>query len=132
MSIYAPAVSIYVAQNLSTTTYARLSGTSFSSPLVAGIAARYMAKQKALTGITPTATQVYDWLLAQSQTMVQNTTTAPTYWLCVRPNPDFGWQESKYTYNPGTCGTWLGPYEMPSATNTSDARMVYWDEGYCP
>jgi hypothetical protein len=101
-----------------------------------------MEKQRAQIGIIPGATEVYDFLLAQSQSVVQNTNTAPTYWMCLLEQqlPD-GSQKladwATYPSNPGTCPTVLGyqslgPYYYPYATNTSDARMLFWDNGSCP
>lgn len=132
VSIYAPAVSTYVAFNTGSNAYGRLSGTSFSSPMVAAIAARYMQKRRAETGLIPTATQVYEWLLSQSTTVVQNTNTAPTYWMCVQQTTTGGFRFTNHATRPASCPTGYQLVEMPFATNTSDARMVYWDEGYCP
>lgn len=131
VSIYAPAVDIYVATNTGPNNYrSGLNGTSFSSPMVAGMAVRYMQKQKNATGVTPGWQQVYDFLLDQSQTEVVNTTTAPTYWVCIEPLGASLFQPHLFDYNPMTCQTGhLGPYTFNSATNTSDARMAYWDEG---
>jgi hypothetical protein len=107
---------------------------SIYSPLTAAIAIRWMVKQQAATGVIPTATQVYDFLLGQSQTVVQNTNTAPTYWACVASVGDGHFDFKAYTTNPGSCppGYNFGPLLYPFATNTSDARMLYWDEGSCP
>jgi hypothetical protein len=135
VSIYAPAVSIYVARNTGPNAYGRYDGTSFASPLAAGIAVRYMQRQKNLTGQIPGYAQVYDFLLAQSVTPVVNTNTAATYWMCVLPDPNRAgwWSEVIYDTRPVACDTgWLGPYQFNYATNTSDARMLYWDEGTCP
>lgn len=133
VSAYAPACDIYVAMYTGSSDYRRLSGTSFSSPLTAAIAARYMERQRALTGVTPTATQVYEWLLGNSTTVVQNTATAPTYWMCARTTAASDYQiYGSYRTNPGTCPTGYTLLQMPYTTNTSNARHVYWDEGYCP
>lgn len=59
VSIYAPAKEIYAARTSAAGDYGWASGTSFASPIVAGIAARYMEKQKNLTGTIPTYSQVY-------------------------------------------------------------------------
>jgi len=132
VSIYAPACSVYVALKTGPNDYFRLSGTSFASPLAAAVAIRWMVTQQAQTGHIPAATEVYDFLINQSQTVVYNTATAPSYWMCVRPNTAGGWDERTYTATPGVCPTgFLGPYMFPFATNTSDARMLYWDEGIC-
>lgn len=132
VSIYAPAVDTYVAYNTGAENYGRLSGTSFSSPMVAAVAARYMQKRRAETGVIPTATQVYEWLLSQSTTAVKNTNTVPTYWMCVRPDANGGFRSFAHATRPASCQTGYQLVEMPFATNTSNARMLYWDEGYCP
>jgi subtilisin family serine protease len=132
VSAYAPATDIYVALYSGSANYTRLSGTSFASPLTAAVAARYMERQRNATGVIPTATQVYEWLLSQSTTAVQNTATAPTYWMCARTTSGGFNIHSKYRTNPETCPEGYTLLQMPYATNTSNARMVYWDEGYCP
>jgi len=133
VSAYAPAADIYIAMYTGSADYRRLSGTSFSSPLTAALAARYMERQRNQTGVTPTAIQVYEWLLNNSQTVVQNTNTAPTYWMCGRTTANGGFDvTSVQRTNPGTCPTGYTLLQMPFASNTSDARHVYWDEGYCP
>jgi serine protease len=132
VSIYAPAVSTYIAFNTGANNYGRLSGTSFSSPMVAAVAARYMQKRRAESGVIPTATQVYEWLLSQSTTAVQNTNTAPTYWMCVQQTASGGFYSTTHATRPASCPIGYQLVEMPFATNTSDARMLYWDEGYCP
>ncbi len=135
VSIYAPATEIYVAMYTGSADYRRLSGTSFSSPLTAAVAARYMERQRNTTGVIPTATQVYEWLLGQSTRVVQNTTTAPTYWMCARTTAAGGFAiAGTFRTFPGAnvCTNGNTLIEMPSATNTSDARHLYWDEGFCP
>lgn len=135
ISAYAPANSIYSARNnrvVGAWPYDWAAGTSFASPLTAGIAARYMERQRNLTGVTPGYRQVYDWLLAQATTPVLHT-TSPGYWMCVLPGANGGYTEAAYRTHPGQCpGTnWWGPTWMGSGDNTSDARMIYWDEGTC-
>ena len=133
VSAYAPACDIYIAMYTGAADYRRLSGTSFASPLTAALAARYMERQRNLTGVIPTATQVYEWLLNNSQTVVQNTNTAPTYWMCGRTTATGGFDVTRVSRtNPGTCPTGYTLLTMPFASNTSNARHVYWDEGYCP
>jgi serine protease len=134
VSIYAPAAGTYVALYSGATNYIRLSGTSFASPLVAALAARYMEKTRNQTGVIPTATQVYEWLLTQSTTVVQNTNTAPTYWMCLRSTATQFFPGNVFRTYPGAnaCPTGYTLVEMNSATNSSDARHAYWDEGYCP
>lgn len=146
VSVYAPGTSIYAARHkLSASLYGRADGTSFSSPLVAAVAARWIEKYTAQHGVRPTYVQVYEWLLAQAQTPVYGVQT-PEYYLCAGV---FG-QSATTTYRPGsqpsTCpalsvGTFgqvtpanpnSPPFHFPSVGNSSDARMVFWDEGYCP
>jgi hypothetical protein len=136
VSSYAPAVNIYVGINdsyYSSNYYFTMTGTSFSSPMVAGLAVRYIESQRALTNVTPTVTQVYDFLLHQaslSPGSIQLAQTAPTYWLCVN---SLNGQLTSYASNPGSCPSLNnGPYQMNSATNTSGARMEFWDNGTCP
>lgn len=74
ISLWAPRSSIYVARttieadrvNGVSNASVRVSGTSFASPLVAGIAARYIEREINRTGVQPTAEQVYAWLLRPS------------------------------------------------------------------
>jgi serine protease len=133
VSAYAPACDIYIAMYTGAAHYRRLSGTSFASPLTAAVAARYMERQRNLTGVIPTATQVYEWLLNQSTTVVQNTNTAPTYWMCAQTTADGGFRVlSTHRTQPASCPTGFQLLQMPFATNSSNARHVYYDEGYCP
>jgi len=130
VSIYAPGAGISFASHTGATAYGIGSGTSFASPHAAALGARYVEKQIATTGVRPTYAQVYDFLLNQAQTVVQNTTTPPGYWMCARPDGNGGWvtlavrtqQCPDYRYT---------IYPMPQASNTSDARMLFWNEGDC-
>lgn len=131
VSAYAPAQDIYVAINdryFNDTYYAVMTGTSFSAPLTAGIAARYIEQQRAQTGVTPGYRQVYDFLLGQAVTPVLNTETASTYWLCVSPLSGL---PTPYRSRPASCPFGTAPIQMNSASNTSNARMVFWNPG-CP
>lgn len=135
VGVYAPAVDIYVALNdTAGTTYARLSGTSFASPLVAGMAARYIQKYKSQNGVKPSYIQVYSWLVANAQVLPQNTTTPREFWMCFLPGSTGTWiehlSETAITSCPGG-PAWLGPYKFNQVSNTSGARVVYWDEGAC-
>jgi hypothetical protein len=129
VSIYAPGDSISFAAHTGTNQYRLGSGTSFASPHAAAVAARYIQKQVATTGIRPTYTQIYDFLLTQAQTVVINTTTPPGYWMCVQPNgAAYVTVPSRTSQCPTANYT---AYPMPQASNNSDARMLYWDEGVC-
>jgi serine protease len=133
VSAYAPAVDTYVAMYTGVAHYRRLSGTSFSSPLTAALAARWMERRRNETGVIPTAIQVYEWLLGNATTVVHNTNTAPTYWMCARSDADGGFAiTSTHRTNPGSCPAGFTLLQMPFATNTSNARHAYYDEGYCP
>jgi hypothetical protein len=149
VSVYAPAASIYAArhsayvENGVPKKYARANGTSFSSPIVAAIAARWIQRQITLTGVRPTYAQVYDWLLSQAQTPVYHTPT-PEYYYCFSASHGTAPQ----AYRPGqqdeTCpfntigvnglvthpGFYSPPFHFPSVGNSSDARMVFWDEAF--
>lgn len=129
VSTYAPGVSFFVGINdryFSSSYYlTNMAGTSFSSPLVAGMAARYIERQIQQTGVRPSYQQVYDFFLGQAVTPFLFEQTPPTYWLCLNLNGS----TTPYRTYP-TC-SFRGPYQMNTASNTSNARMVYWDPG-CP
>jgi serine protease len=136
VSIYAPGISIWTARKAAVgvnNEYVRIDGSSLSSPLVAGVAARYMERETNRTGVTPSYQQVYDWLLSQSSTSVERTTTAETYWACVEIGAGglFDFYPSR-TYISACPSAQSGPYQFNQRSNTSDARMVFFDEGYCP
>ncbi len=132
VSAYAPGVSIYAARSGAYNAYDRASGSSFSSPLAAGLAARYIEKQITQTGIRPTHTAVYDFLLNQGQVYPQWLLTAPTHSLCVFPDPQ--------TLNPTVWAyrsiQYSCPYngylvQMNQVNNASNAKMLYWSST-CP
>lgn len=138
VSAYAPGTAIYGARLAppagSTVPYDAASGSSFSSPLVAGMAARYIEQQRSQTGQTPGYVQVYNFLLGQAVTPILGDQTAATYWACVGPfQTDNRFSFNAYRTNPGTCqAPLLGPFQFNSASNTSNARMIFWDAGACP
>jgi hypothetical protein len=124
VSIYAPAADIYAARTTSTTAYAVASGTSFSAPLTAAIAARYIAK----TGVS-TYQDVYDYLLsvAGSSSLINNVST-PEYWMCNQGYPSYTWVG--YRTDPGVCpagqtGYGTTPVHFTATSNTSNAGMLY-------
>lgn len=146
VSIYAPATSIFAARTSAYaeqygTLYARESGTSFASPIVAAVAARYIEKSVNQTGIVPSAQSVYSWLLSSAGASIQNTGTTG-YWYCTNrsappyqytylSNPPALCPADSWGYDPST-QTWgqnRPPYYFTSVGNESGARMVYWDEG---
>jgi hypothetical protein len=126
VSIYAPAADIYAARTTSTTAYDVASGTSFSAPLTAAIAARYISS----TGVS-TYQDVYDYLLsvAGSSSLINNVST-PEYWMCQQGYPSFAYVG--YRTNPGVCpagqtgvnGT-STPIHFNATSNTSNAGMLY-------
>ena len=126
VSIYAPGCDIYVASNSSTTAYGLFSGTSFSAPLTAGVAARFIA----LTGINGYQ-DVYNYLLttAGSSSLINNVAT-PEYWMCYDSRVDLYYT---YNFNPGSCGGLIGQdgtagsqaIHFSPTTNTSNAGMLY-------
>jgi hypothetical protein len=127
VSAYLPATDIYGAQARqpnqpnSTSSYWRRTGTSFSAPLAAAIALRWIETRRAL-GYAPGYAEVYDYLLNQSYKTVNGTPT-PERWACFGNTPNVG--DQWYPFNPGTCdpGT-VGPYYFAPTTNTSDARII--------
>ncbi|MBW3563377.1 MAG: S8 family serine peptidase [Acidobacteria bacterium] len=149
VSIYAPATSIYAARHSlyrdvdeNLTLYDRATGTSFASPIVAGIAARYMERQKSETGSTPGSEAVYSWLLANASAEIYLTTT-DDYWFCLDVDPNNSLRDQTWLSSPpaqcpsGTLGydtqqqTWgagYPPYKFNVVGNASGARMVYWNE----
>lgn len=116
VSIYAPALEVYAARNAATNAYDTATGTSFSSPMTAAIAARYME----LTGFTDYV-NVYNYLLsavASTGTVVNNINTVE-YWLCP---PDYTSRTSITSCPNGYLGR---PVHMPATFNESNAGMVY-------
>jgi hypothetical protein len=127
VSIYAPACDIYAARTSSSTAYAVDSGTSFSAPLAAGVAARYIE----LTGNSDYQ-QVYNYLLnvAGSPDKVKHVET-PEYWMCL--NTSDGTYDPHQTY-PGPCpARYIGeggvvggePIHFGATSNTSGAGLLY-------
>lgn len=131
VSVYAPANEIYVASNAGPTRYMadRWSGTSFSSPMVAAIALRYMHR----SGNTAWRT-VYDYIIdtaAASPAQVNHVGT-PEYWLCEKPggSPRFKgfltYQACPAGYTqPGSTSTI--PLRIPPTNNESNAGIVHSD-----
>lgn len=126
VSIYAPAMDIYAARNSSTTAYGLAAGTSFASPLTAGVAARYMEQ----SGVRDYR-NVFNYLLnaaASTGTVVNNSATVE-YWLCT-PASGFTVPQYHTSRTPiTTCPTGYNnpPVHVPATTNTSNAGMLYSD-----
>jgi hypothetical protein len=93
-------------------------GSSWSSPLAAAVALRWMEKQPTI----PAYWQVYDYLLGLNEyrAPVTSATTA-SYFACVQNAPPYN---ASYV-PPNGCGAGTYLYEFPSASNTSGARMIY-------
>jgi hypothetical protein len=130
VSAFAPAADIWLALfDLSTLdpAYARSSGTSFSSVIAASLAARYIQKYRAQYGVTPGYTTVYNFLLSNAVTNVGGGTTVG-YWACISSDGNLAY----YDRTQPTCNTGYNLWEFPATSNTSNARMLYWDEGVCP
>lgn len=123
VSIFAPGDDISFAMHSGTANYGLDSGTSFASPHAAALGARYIEKQIATTGVRPTYQQAYEFLLNKAQTVVQHTATHAGYYMCVR--------NGVATASRTPCPSDYTSYWMPQASNTSDARMLFWDEGTC-
>jgi serine protease len=126
ISIYAPACNIYVGKNSSPTDYGVYSGTSFSAPLAAAVAARYIE----LTG-NRNYQQVFDYLLSVAgSSLLINHVETPEYWMC--------WDDLSDTYptypSGGVCpGNYIGQDDIRGGpkihfsptTNSSNAGMLY-------
>lgn len=128
ISIYAPACDIYVGVNTSTTGYDVWSGTSFSSPLAAAIAVRYLE----LTG-NHSYQQVFDYLLSTAgpSTLINHVET-PESWMCLsQVNGHYeGYLSYKSacegTYNLGQNGVSGGaPMHFNATSNSSAAGMLH-------
>ena len=131
VSIYAPVNSIYHAENESNNDYGSHAGSSFASPIVAAVAARYMER----TGVTHYR-DVYNYLYSTASAVVNHVNT-PEYWFCRRstagPNPIWTTQDSTATCPSGYWGVndTSTPHHMRSTFNESGARIIYSDMA-CP
>ncbi|MCM2313952.1 MAG: S8 family serine peptidase [Thermoanaerobaculia bacterium] len=132
VSAFAPGVDIWVAQFDSNRNpaYGRQTGTSFSTVLAAALGARYIQTYRAQYGQTPSYRNVYNFLLSNAVTSLSWTNT-PRYWACIHPDD---WRLHSYSLTqPISCPSgYSGPWEFPATSNSSNARMLYWDEGVCP
>lgn len=134
VSAFAPAVHITAAahgileSSVADPNYYRApwkSGTSWSSPLAAAVALRWMATQP--TNIY--YTYVYDFLLNTGLKVVTAQPNA-AYTICYNPSNVNEW--IYYTDPNAECFTAWGTYRMPASDNVSDARMIYWQgNGIC-
>lgn len=126
ISIYAPAADIYVGSNSGTTDYLHKSGTSFSAPLAAALAVRYLE----LAG-DHTYQQVFDYLLSTAgpSTLINHVET-PESWMCQRYTDG---HFDQYLSYPGQCQGAYGengvlngePIHFSATSNTSAAGMLH-------
>jgi subtilisin family serine protease len=117
VSLFAPARDITSARH---TALGTASGTSFSSPLAAAIAARFIEKQIAVTGNRPSYSGVYSWLTWNAVWNISDRGLEP-YDICVRADPggySVRWQQ------PCPDGFLLVPMR-PTATN---GKMLHYHE----
>lgn len=146
ISLYAPACAIEVADtDHGTAAYTQqISGTSFSAPMAAAIAARYTEEyMSSHSGNRPTTWQVYDFLIDTSTKNVVHNVETPASWWCQR-RVDGKWVG--FTANPGSCATAPGgpyfteidaqgnplpPRSMAATSNTSGAGLLYYNHP-CP
>jgi hypothetical protein len=124
VSIYAPALGIYHAVSSQSTNadYGIHDGTSFSSPMVAGIAARYMERSGFSDYI-----HVFNYLLdtaASTGTVINNVNT-PEFWLCYATRSGIPLTTSSRTSITTCPVNYAGPIHVPATFNESHAGMVY-------
>jgi hypothetical protein len=103
-------------------------GTSWSSPLAGAVALRWLQAERAANR-TRNHYEVYAFLIDNGVTM-GNVTTNQAYTLCYNPNDLFDW----YYNGSGQveCDSIVHQEAyMPAATNSSDARMIYWQGTTC-
>lgn len=133
VGIYAPGKDVMFAVNTSSNQLAIGTGTSYASPIVAGVAARYVSEFNTQHGRKPTYTEVYHFLTTNSYATVNNANSfLPTYWVCLKFLHDGNFRTTTYDSNPGSCGdtsTDKGPFkfEVPALPAPYAARMLYWD-----
>ena len=130
VSVYAPACAIYAASRETTTAYTptnpRPSGTSFASPLAAGVAARYIERYG-----YGAAHDVYDYLLwaaGTTGTPIYNVTT-PEYWMCFGSTGVYTSRTPLSVCPPYYYGQYQPygstPIHYPALGNTSGANILY-------
>jgi len=134
VSAFAPGFDILFGYGNGDTMYLRRNGTSFSAPLAAGLAARYMEERVVATGQIPNYKQVYDYLLDSGQVTPTNTATQGHY-LCVWGNETGSFYSQPVDVG-GNCPTpsssqpWQKKW-MPATTDDPDPlkrpRMILWN-----
>jgi hypothetical protein len=145
VNIWAPANSVYVALIAdadpntppATDLYGYSAGTSYSSPLVAGVAARYMQKYKNTYGVKPSAHTVKQFIRSNSAGHRPAETSIPAHWVCphpTRPGLIRGQWDSapcSSSWPAGSLdGTSTTPRHIPYIPE-STAGLLFWDEGSC-
>lgn len=125
VSIYAPGANVYIAGHLYDDHYVGYSsGSSFSSPLVAAVAARFIEQQGG--AVSPYV--VYDYLLgaaASTGVSVQNASTSAHY-LCINSGKFVA-----ASWTASGCPTGSVARYVPATTNSSNAGILYSDM-VCP
>jgi len=129
VSAFAPGVSIYAAANgnpsgpLNANHYRTWEpGSSFSSPLVAGVALRWMDRFRETNGYRPAFTLVYEELLAMGQPRASVSSAWSAGYTACYSNFDPG---VFFTQTNSTCPGNHTAYTFPGIGNTSGARMVF-------
>ncbi len=137
VTAWAPAAPIWVATHrdaagaISTTGYRSNVGTSFSAPLVAGIAARWMHERHDAGYARPWYTDAYDALLAANTAapVPQNTATTG-YPVCVIYGTG-NWREPySWELADGTCYYGDRWYSLQGAS-ASTSKIIHWSRT-CP
>ena len=124
VSLFAPAKDVTAARHsASASAYGTATGTSFSSPLAAAIAARYIEKQIAVTGVRPSYSSVYGFLRGNAVVSVLDRGFT-SYDICVRADTFRYWTQAPG--GNGTCSTGYTLVHMnPTATS---GKMLYYQE----
>lgn len=122
VSAYAPATDFVVAYGPYPEMTAVMTGTSFSSPLAAGVAARWMAAN----GVSAhTARNVYSGVLASRGVNPTGTSTT-SYYLCINPTSGLVAGSSPDLYScPQNTQTWF-------VNSTSTTRPMLYSNRTCP
>jgi hypothetical protein len=134
ISVWAPAADIYAARHSRSleqeNRYGVASGTSFSSPMVAGLIARYQQWFVILNGRIPTPDEVYQWVLARSWPAVPNSAT-PGHYKCINASNDIIGTFSLPCPSGYAPWTELSPDGYFPASSNATAGVAHWQEGAC-
>ena len=127
ISLFAPAANITAARHAaSTSSFGVDSGTSFSAPLAAAIAARYIEKQLVTTGVRPSVSSVYGFLRANAVTSVQEKGFTP-YSICIAWSPESDTFATQPPKEQGNCTSANYTLVHMNPTPTS-GKMLYYQE----